>query len=100
MQSPAAGVAWLAKLGAGAERDAAASSLVAGWARSSPGEAAKWAAGQSSSTLSEEAVMELAHNFLLKDAAAFQAWCSALPDGPLKTQVKQAAIPGATGEDK
>lgn len=96
-QSPEAGVAWLDKLGAGAERDAAASSLVVGWARSSPEEAAKWAASQSSSNLSGEAISEIAHNFLLKDAAAFQAWRAVLPDGPLKTQFAQAAIPG---EDK
>lgn len=96
-QSPEAGVAWLDKLGAGAERDAAASSLVAGWARSSPEEAAKWAVSQSSSKLSGEAISEIGHNFLLKDAAAFQAWIAALPDGPLKTQFNQAAVPG---EDK
>jgi len=99
-QSPEAGIAWLGKLGAGAERDAAASSLVAGWARSSPAEAAKWAASQSSSKLSEEAISEIAHNFLLKDAAAFQTWRAALPEGPLKTQFNQAAIAGAAGEDK
>ncbi len=96
-QSPAAGIAWLDQLGAGAERDAAASSLVAGWARSSPEEAAKWAASQGSSKLSEEAISEIAHNFQLKDAAAFQAWHAALADGPLKTQFNQA---GAAGEDK
>jgi hypothetical protein len=99
-QSPEAGIAWLGKLSPGAERDAAASSLVAGWARSSPEEAAKWAASQSSGNLSGEAISEIAHNFLLKDAAAFQAWRTALPEGPLKTQFNQATVPGAAGEDK
>ncbi len=99
-QSPEAGIAWLDKLGAGAERDAAASALVAGWARNSPEEAAKWAAKQSSSKLSGEAISEIVHNFLLKDAAGFQVWRSALPDGPLKNQFNQAAVPGAAGEDK
>ncbi len=93
-QSPEAGIAWLDKLSAGVERDAAASSLVTGWARNSPEEAAKWAVNQNSSKLSGEAISEIAHNFLLKDATAFQAWISTLPDGPLKTQFTQAAIPG------
>ena len=99
-QSPEAGIAWLDKLSAGAERDAAASSLVAGWARNSPEDAAKWAVSQNSSKLSDEAISEIAHNFLLKDATAFQAWLPTLPDGPLKTQFSQAAIPGADTEDK
>jgi len=96
-QSPQAGIAWLDKLSAGVERDAAASSLVAGWARSSPEEAAKWAASQMSSTLSSEAISEIAHNFLLKDAAAFQAWRIALPEGHLKSQ---AEVAEAVGEEK
>ena len=93
-QSPAAGIAWLDKLSAGAERDGAASSLVEGWSRNSPAEAAKWAVSQSSSKLSAEAISEIAHNFLLKDATAFQAWISTLPESPLKTQFTQTAIPG------
>ena len=93
-QSPEAGIAWLDKLSAGAERDAAASSLVEGWSRNSPAETAKWAVSQSSSKLSAEAISEIAHNFLLKDATAFQAWTATLPDGPLKTQFTQAASPG------
>lgn len=89
-QSPEAGIAWLEKLTGGAERDAAASALAAGWARSGAPDAAKWAASQKSCTLSAGAVAEIAHNFMLKDPAAFQAWRSALPDGPLKDQVSQA----------
>ena len=96
-QSPEAGITWLDKLAAGAERDGAASSLVEGWSRNSPADAAKWAVSQSSSKLSGEAISEIAQNFLLKDAAAFQAWTSTLSDGPIKTQFTQAAIPG---EDK
>lgn len=96
-QSPEAGIAWLGKLATGPERDAAASSLTAGWARSAPEEAAKWAASQNSSNLSEEAIAEIAQNFLLKNATAFQAWRTALPDGPLKTQFNHAAV---AGEDK
>lgn len=99
-QSPDAGITWLDKLDTGAERDAAASSLVAGWARSSPEEAAKWAAAQRSSNLSKEAISEIAHNFLLKNETAFQAWRSSLPDGPLKDQFNQAAIPGSSGNDE
>jgi hypothetical protein len=97
-QSPDAGVAWLGKLNAGPERDVAASALATAWASSSAPDAAKWAASQKSSTLSTDAVAEIAHNFMLKDAAAFLAWRSALPDGPFKNQVKQAGDP-AVGED-
>ncbi len=89
-QSPEAGIAWLDQLASGVERDAAASSLAAGWARSGAADAAKWAASQKSSNLSADAVAEIAHNFALKDRAAFLAWHAALPDGPLKTQVNQA----------
>lgn len=96
-QSPDAGVAWLEKLNAGAERDAAASSLAAGWSTSAPAAAATWAASQTAMTFSPEAISEIAHNFLMKDPAAFQAWRTALPDGPLKTQVSQV---GKVAEDK
>lgn len=97
-QSPEAGAEWLGKLNAGEERDAAASALVAAWARSGPAEVAKWAASQQSSTLSPDAISELAHQFMLKDAAGFQAWRSALPDGPLKTLANQAGTV-AEGDD-
>ncbi|MES2924082.1 MAG: hypothetical protein V4819_21195 [Verrucomicrobiota bacterium] len=98
-QSPEAGIAWLDKLSAGPERDAAASSLVTAWARSGASDAAKWAASQKSATLSADAVAEIARSFMLKDAAAFQAWRSALPDGTLKTQVNQAGTEEATEDD-
>ena len=99
-QSPDAGTVWLEKLTAGAERDAAASSLAAAWARSGAPDAAKWAASQKSSTLSADSVAEIAQNFILKDATAFQAWRAALPDGPFKNQVNQAGAREAVGEDK
>lgn len=95
-QSPDAGVAWLEKLDAGAERGAAASSLVVAWARSSPAAAANWALAQTSSELAPEAMSSIARNFLMRDAAAFETWRAALPEGPLKTQV---AGVGKTAED-
>jgi hypothetical protein len=91
-QSPDAGITWLGKLNAGAERDAAANALAASWARSGPADAAKWAASQSSITFSPDTILQVAHNFMMKDPEAFQAWSSALPEGPLKTQVSQAAV--------
>ncbi len=91
-QSPDAGVAWLEKLSPGGERDAAASALVAVWSKSGPAEAAKWATTQTSSTLAPEALGEIAHNFFMKDPAAFQTWRSTLPEGPMKTQASQVGV--------
>lgn len=99
-QSPDAGVAWLDKLVVGPERDAAASSLAAGWARSSPAEAAKWAVTQKSSILSDNAVLEIAHNYLLQDAAAFLAWRASLTDGRFKNLAGQARAPEVSEEEK
>ncbi len=91
-QSPESGITWLAKLTAGTERDAAASALVATWSRSGPADAAKWAAAQTSITLAPEAVTMMARNFLMKDAAAYEAWRNALPDGPMKQQVAKVGV--------
>ncbi len=91
-QSPDAGVAWLDKLSAGAERDAAASALAAAWSASGPADAAKWAASQKSSNLSAEAMAEIAHNFMMKNPAAFEAWRNALPEGPLKQQTSRVGV--------
>jgi hypothetical protein len=97
-QSPEAGVAWLGKLEPGAERDAAASSLAAAWSRSGPLEAAKWAASQTSSELTADAVSEIGYNLLMKDPAAFESWKTALPAGPLKNNIDRLKPP-AVGED-
>ncbi|MES2439612.1 MAG: hypothetical protein V4584_11120 [Verrucomicrobiota bacterium] len=91
-QSPESGIAWLGKLSAGAERDTAASSLVATWSRSAPADATKWAAAQDSIHLAPEAVAVMARNFLMKDAAAFEAWRATLPNGPLKEQVGKVGV--------
>jgi hypothetical protein len=96
-QSPAAGVQWLEKLNAGEERDRAANELAASWSRSGPAEAAKWAANQTSSKLSAETVTQISQNFLMKNAAAFEAWRGALPPGPLKDAAAQV---GATPEEE
>lgn len=94
-QSPDAGTGWLDKLDAGTERDSAASSLVVAWARNSPTAAANWAVSQTSSKLSPEAINSVARNFLVRDAAAFEKWRAALPDGPFKRQVAEVGRPAA-----
>ena len=85
-QSPDAGIAWLEKLSVGVERDAAASTLAAAWSRSGPADAAKWAASQTSLNVSQDAIATISRNFMMKNAAAFQAWRNSLPPGPMKEQ--------------
>ncbi len=99
-QSPDAGVTWLDKVAAGPERDAAASALAAGWARSSPAEAANWAVTQKTIALSDRAISEIAHNYLLRDAAAFQAWRATLPDGRIKSLAGQARAPEVADDNE
>jgi hypothetical protein len=91
-QSPAAGVLWLEKLNSGEERDRAANEFASAWSRSGPAEAAIWAASQTTSTLSIETITKISQNFLMKNAAKFEAWRTALPAGPLKEAAAQVGI--------
>ena len=88
-QSPDAGIIWLGKLSQGAERDAAASALAAAWSRSGAADAAKWAASQTVSSLSAEAIATISRNFMMKNTAAFDAWRNSLPPGVMKEQAAQ-----------
>ncbi len=85
-QSPEAGLAWLEKLNSGAERDQAASSLIAEWSRNDPAGAAKWATDQKLSDLSSLAMARMTQNFMAKNPTEFQTWRAALSPGPLKDQ--------------
>jgi hypothetical protein len=91
-QSPAAGLLWLDKLNSGEERDRAANEFASSWSRSGPAEAAKWAADQTSSKLTAETITQISRNFLMKNAAAFETWRTALPPGPLKEAAAQVGI--------
>lgn len=94
-QSPADGVLWLGNLNSGPERNAAADALVTGWSRSGPAEAADWAATQTITQISPEAMRDISRNYLMKDAAGFENWRASLPEGPFKEQAHQV---GATPE--
>lgn len=88
-QSPDNGVSWLEQLHQGVERDAAASALAMAWSRRGAADAAKWAASQTTSNLSPEAIATISRNFMMKDTAAFEAWRSSLPSGRMKEQAAQ-----------
>jgi hypothetical protein len=92
-QSPEDGISWLQKLNAGPERDAAASALASAWARSGTAQAAQWAASQNTANLSENAIVEIGHNYLMKDPAAFEAWRASLPAGPVKNALMHVTPP-------
>lgn len=95
-QSPESGISWLRNLTAGPERDTAASVFAAGWSRRAPAQAAQWIASQSSANLAPQAITAVARNFLMKNATAFQAWLTSLPEGPVKQHASEA---GAVSEE-
>lgn len=83
-QSPQEGVKFLEKLQAGDERDAAGNAFAAEWSAAGAGDAAKWAAGQNTINLGEEAASEISMNYFAKDPDAFAQWKASLPPGNLK----------------
>ena len=88
-QSPDNGVFWLEQLTQGVERDAAANALAIAWSRSGAADAAKWAASQTTSNLSIEAIGSISRNFMMKNIAAFEVWRNSLPPGRMKEQAAQ-----------
>jgi hypothetical protein len=89
-QSPQDGLAFLGKLSAGEERDAAGNAFAAEWSAAGAEDAAKWAASQKDIRLGDEAAYEISMNFFGKNPEGFAKWKAALPPGNLKDAAELA----------
>ncbi len=89
-QSPQDGLAFLGKLNAGEERDAAGNAFAAEWSAAGAGDAAKWAVDQKAINLGDEAAYEISVNFFGQDPEGFAKWKASLPPGNLKNAAELA----------
>ncbi len=89
-QSPQDGLAFLGKLDAGEERDAAGNAFAAEWSAAGAGDAAKWAVDQGAINLGDEAAYEISMNFFVQDPEGFAKWKASLPPGNLKNAAELA----------